>query len=251
MHGFQQNETCQACSAPIRVAQDACPSCAAHLFWLVVPKRPLSALERKQFVTEMLGLTQQSIDQDYLDVDGNLWLPSDFWQQDPHGDSLRIFPWLSKLELHQHAQANQSTTTSTTIYATDVTSLPSEADEPLFAAEEQDTLPGVTEAELAQREQQAQPRQAEQMPLTAPAEQSTRAKPRPQSRPKITSATLAPPPKPIAPVAILLFFVLLGLSYLSLYVQRNQRDIAFVEARPTALEIPSENPDPQGDEANP
>lgn len=246
MQGFQQSETCKACQAMIRQASDDCPSCGAHLFWLVVPKRVLSPLERKQFVREMLQTTQLTIDPDYLDVDGHLWLPGDFWQQDPDGQNLRIFPWLATLELHQH------------------TSTANEAQPTPFqeaALEEQDTLPGVTEAELAAKhhsqKKQSDPLQTQGHEIRAEAEtdryqaqvpntrqKKTTASPQKtskQQRPQpTTTAMQTPEPKVVAPLACFLFFVLLGLSYLSLYVQKNQRDIAFTQAKPAPIEIPVE-----------
>jgi hypothetical protein len=220
------------------------------LFWLVIPKRALSALEIKQFVDEMLAVTDQAIDRDYLVVDDHLWLPGDFWQRDPEGSSLRIFPWLAELELHQHgASVNDS------------------ANENSAMTGDGDTMPGVTEAELAALEHRerealrvqeaaiAVPIESElpddlfaETPQAAeikPRQAQRTARPRPNQARKVqtVSASIGPQPKPIAPIAIFLFFILMAASFLSLYIQKNKRDITFAETRPAAFQVPEVVPE--------
>ena len=110
--GFQ----CTSCHSFLSHPIDACPVCADQFYWLVVTREALTQPQVAAFVAAMVNLAEGRVTEAFLTHGERLWLPYNFWAQDPAGASLDEFPWVEDLELFQHAAGEVDEAVATAVY---------------------------------------------------------------------------------------------------------------------------------------
>ena len=99
---IENNYQCRACQYVLSHPVDACPVCTMQFYWMVLPNRSLKKSQTADYVIKMERIVNGRVSHEFLTHGGYLWLPYNFWEFCPDGDMLHEFNWISQVKFFQH-----------------------------------------------------------------------------------------------------------------------------------------------------
>lgn len=215
---------CGACDYYFSHPIDRCPICGDQFFWLVTTQGNLAPSERQEYVSSMVRLGGMGVTEEFLTHRDRLWLPYNFWEVDPGGETLEAMAFVRDIKLYQHkkkAGDHADTTTRALSFETNP-SMPvlTERDiqQPVAKSYEQSFAEPIQQPISQASGHQTSVAQATvQVPQQALAQSGN---PKPvgsEELQPITSREWLPP------VLIFIFLILMSLSFLVLRYQKNVR----------------------------
>jgi len=202
---IQDSVQCHACNSILSHPVDACPVCGDQFYWLVTTKSKPSENEKESFLARMEELVEGA-SREFLNHDNHLWLPYRFWDNNPSGETLDSFSWISGVQLFQHE--------------TELADVP---------VSEYDTLPKIPIPEWVRAGPSgADGKKPHPHPIEARPEHQVPKQHRAPA-PSPSRAMIEDPTSPIIPsqmflpLMIFLFLILLSFSYLTLRYHKNHR----------------------------
>ena len=172
----------------------------------------------EEFVTKMERLVKGQITRDFLTHGGRFWLPYTFWDCSPDGDAILEFSWITEVRCLQHG----------------ATEKPKKWGASRKKTEDQEGSPWDTKPSLPS-DMLDRVRKEAGAAMTRPVRNaasppSSKTKPAAQAGPQISQDRQSHrgvfPRKLLAPLMMLLFFLLLSLSYLVLRYHKNRQVVS-------------------------
>lgn len=204
---------CEACDYYFSHPIDRCPICGDQFFWLVSTARELRADEKLTFVATMKNLCGAGVTEAFLTHRDRLWLPYNFWEKDPGGETLQPWSYVKGVKLFQHKKQKASNASDSTARAGVFDTKPAMVAQPqwesLNAFSPGSISPGLKPESHVQQIQPLHQYRAE------PASEKI-------NQPMDTSEPIGVQDW-LPPVLIFVFFLLLSLSFLVLRYHRNVR----------------------------
>ncbi len=93
---------CRKCRYVLSHPVDACPVCSTQIYWMLVHAYPLKKSQIADYIMKMEQLVRGRTSREFLTHGGHLWLPHSFWDFNPNGDALHEFSWIKEVKLLQH-----------------------------------------------------------------------------------------------------------------------------------------------------
>ncbi len=206
---------CQACQYLTSHPVDACPVCGTHFYWLVIPSETPGKAATEDFLVKMEQLVEGHITRDFLTHGGRLWLPHTFWDSSPNGDAIRDFSWITEIRCLQHGSAEKPKKWSSQT-----------AEKSKEKGSPWDTKPTLPSDLLKRVRQEAEAAAARADGRETPHRKEAAPKPPPLPHPRIEPKGKIRegvfPREFLAPLMMLVFFLLLSLSFLVLRYHKNQ-----------------------------
>jgi len=212
---------CGACDYYFSHPIDRCPICGDQFFWLLMTDGQVEATQKQGFVSRMIALGGTGVTEEFLTFRDRLWLPYNFWEKDPGGESLHAWPFVKDVKLYQHKKkTSEKKEDDTTIREAGFETNPAHPIPDFSAVANQNAGPSRPEVTLAPSRNDnpmgaSTPALSPYQP-SAPVEPM--APPRPQAEPSPANLGIK---DWLPPILIFVFFMLLSLSFLVLRYHRN------------------------------
>lgn len=214
---------CGACDYYFSHPIDRCPICGDQFFWLLMTHDRVAPSERAHFVSQMKTLGGSGVTEEFLTYRDRMWLPYNFWEKDPGGESLQSWSFIKDVKLYQHKRKEtpkdeddttvrevgfETNPAHPVLKLTDLTSRPREQpqQEVTLTPSRNDQQMGASTPALPSYQAQA--------PIAPQA---------PKSSPVETAPASLGPREWLPPILIFVFFLLLSLSFLVLRYHKNDR----------------------------
>ena len=203
---------CEACDYVLSHPIDSCPICGDQFYWRLNTRRPLTPEQRHGYLQTVEEVIGRPVNKAFVAHGGQVWLPHNFWNFDPNGRVLDRLLWATGIEKYQHKKSER-------------TQEPTRKKDPSTW----DTNPGFLLPEHIQREF-ASASKDEPAAVSPHSEQrpddglpTSKKGPSPPGDPGVAGPGIPSMSDFFAPLMILIFFLFLSLSYLSLRYHKNTK----------------------------